>query len=60
MKYAVCKNCGAHLDHGEPCDCIKKAPKQASLNGAKEIGSFTYDNTKRGRAQEGSFTLPEL
>lgn len=21
MKYEVCENCGAHLDHGEKCDC---------------------------------------
>ena len=22
-KYNECKNCGAHLDHGEKCDCLK-------------------------------------
>lgn len=21
MKYQVCEHCGAHLDHGEKCDC---------------------------------------
>lgn len=21
MKYVICENCGAHLDHGEKCDC---------------------------------------
>lgn len=21
MIYKVCPNCGAHLDHGEKCDC---------------------------------------
>ena len=24
MKYRVCPHCGAHLDHGEHCDCEKK------------------------------------
>lgn len=24
MKYRVCPNCGAHLDHGEQCDCQAK------------------------------------
>ena len=24
MKYYVCPNCGAHLDHGERCDCEDK------------------------------------
>lgn len=23
MKYAECPHCGAHLDHGEACDCQK-------------------------------------
>ena len=21
MKYEICESCGAHLDHGEKCDC---------------------------------------
>lgn len=25
MKYEVCENCGAHLDHGEKCDCTHEA-----------------------------------
>lgn len=25
MKYQVCENCGAHLDHGEKCDCESEA-----------------------------------
>lgn len=24
MKYVVCEHCGAHLDHGEKCDCQKE------------------------------------
>ena len=24
MQYKVCPDCGAHLDHGEPCDCKKE------------------------------------
>lgn len=27
MKFSVCPDCGAHLDHGEVCDCrAKKEP----------------------------------
>ncbi len=27
MKYIVCQICGAHLDFGEKCTCIKEAAK---------------------------------
>lgn len=23
-KYEICQDCGAHLDHGEKCDCARK------------------------------------
>ena len=23
MQYKICDNCGAHLDFGERCDCLK-------------------------------------
>lgn len=36
MKYKVCPNCGAHLDHGEHCDCLKrKADKTSSASAAQ-------------------------
>ncbi len=25
-KYCICPDCGAHLDHGETCDCNQKEP----------------------------------
>jgi len=30
MQYKVCRNCGAHNDYGEVCDCTEKeaAPQQ--------------------------------
>lgn len=27
-KYEICQSCGAHLDHGEPCDCQEERPEQ--------------------------------
>lgn len=36
-KYEVCRNCGAHLDHGERCDCMEREKKdtmQAAESGA--------------------------
>lgn len=24
MQYTTCPDCGANLDHGEVCDCVKK------------------------------------
>ena len=32
-KYEVCQECGAHLDHGEECDCALAA---SQLAGAAE------------------------
>lgn len=31
-KYEVCQDCGAHLDHGERCDC-QDEEKKASAEG---------------------------
>ncbi len=30
-KYEVCRNCGAHLDHGEPCDCEEERSAQEPI-----------------------------
>lgn len=30
MKYRVCPKCGAHLDHGEPCDCEDRMEQEAA------------------------------
>jgi len=39
--YRICPECGAHLDPGEICDCIKDAALRA---GTSESGgrTFTY------------------
>ncbi len=28
-KYEVCQECGAHLDHGEVCDCEEEVNRQS-------------------------------
>lgn len=28
-KYEVCQGCGAHLDHGEKCDCEEEESERA-------------------------------
>ncbi len=30
MKYRVCPKCGAHLDHGEPCDCEDRVERETA------------------------------
>ena len=37
MQYKVCPNCGAHLDHGERCDCQdpKSEPKRITVEGGR-------------------------
>lgn len=30
-KFKSCPECGAHLDHNETCECIKKAPSVGAL-----------------------------
>ena len=57
-KYTVCDNCGAHLDHGETCDCRTAAEKTTVQTRRQEIlkpveraqtylymkGAFQYDS----------------
>jgi len=35
MKYKVCPKCGAHLDHGECCDCEDRKEQEAAKLGAE-------------------------
>lgn len=35
MKYEKCEKCGAHLDHGERCDCEQEKELEALLVPAK-------------------------
>lgn len=30
MKYRVCPKCGAHLDHGESCDCEDRVERETA------------------------------
>lgn len=45
--FNVCENCGAHLDPGEVCDCIKK-PAEGTNQGGQAVnqsnGSTTNSN----------------
>ena len=34
MKYRVCPKCGAHLDHGESCDCEDRVERETAKQGA--------------------------
>lgn len=36
MKYYECPYCGAHLDHGEPCDCKQAEAKSTDENNREE------------------------
>lgn len=35
-KYEVCRNCGAHLDHGERYDCMERENRQEKGGAAKD------------------------
>ncbi len=37
MMYEICENCGAHLDHGERCDCEKKKAPTAATARTSEL-----------------------
>lgn len=39
MKYAICPQCGSHLDFGEHCDCEEQREQQSSEKGGERIGS---------------------
>ena len=36
-KYEVCTDCGAHLDHGEQCDCREEDSPQDAVYKAEDI-----------------------
>ena len=36
MKYCECPYCGAHLDHGETCDCKQAEAKNTDENNREE------------------------
>ena len=36
-KYEVCQDCGAHLDHGEQCDCREEDSSQDAVYEAEDI-----------------------
>lgn len=42
-KYEVCQDCGAHLDHGEQCDCREEDSSQDAVYKAE-----VYNKEKTG------------
>ena len=48
--YRVCPKCGAHLDHGEPCDCEDRAEQ--------EVAQGAADTAALGRSFESGPRLP--
>ena len=47
-KYEVCPYCGAHLDHGESCDC------------QKESGRVTAVTVNTPKNKNSIFILPQI
>ena len=37
-QYRICPRCGAHLDHGERCDCTDRRPEPAEAARAAPPG----------------------
>lgn len=37
-KYEVCRNCGAHLDHGERCDCMERKKEDSAQTAESGAG----------------------
>ena len=35
--YRVCPKCGAHLDHGEPCDCEDRMEQEVAQSAADTV-----------------------
>lgn len=47
MKFKTCPNCGAHLDHGEQCDCVKKqAAEKAAASAGQHADRQPTDEPK--------------
>ena len=38
-KYEVCQDCGAHLDHGEQCDCASSYEEEAEQSADRRINA---------------------
>lgn len=36
MKFNICPNCGAHLDFGEQCDCLRKREAEETKKGGEQ------------------------
>lgn len=41
-KYEVCRDCGAHLDHGEKCDCAEREKKEAAQASGSGAGQTLH------------------
>ena len=38
--YRTCPHCGAHLDHGEHCDCVSRKPRTNAASAGKNAGKL--------------------
>lgn len=43
MPYKECPNCGAHLDHGEHCDCEKEEKKKSAPPSKTNADPIVHD-----------------
>lgn len=46
-KYKICEKCGAHLDHGEKCDCTENRNN-------KEAPDNKYSKKARNKGNDGN------
>lgn len=42
--YRTCPRCGAHLDHGEHCDCVSHKPRTNAASAGKTRESWQQQN----------------
>lgn len=45
MYYHICSHCGASLDPGERCDCIKRKAASAATEHGKEMCVYNTNHT---------------
>lgn len=60
MGFTICKNCGAYLDPGEICDCVKSQKERAMVKEAMMTSLKYLDEMQQiGDNDEDAATLNE-